>query len=66
MLTVSERETRYQRLVTENEELREAAIAALVLLGNMPLEYQADQRVLAVVQALEEALDTEQDEDEDE
>ena len=52
---------RYRRLATENEELREAAIAALILLGNMPREYQADEKAIAVVQALEAALDPEQD-----
>jgi len=57
---------RYRRLATENEELREAAIAALILLGNPPFANQTGPQVLSVVQALEEALDTEQDDEEDE
>ena len=57
---------RYRRLATENEELREAAIAALILLGNPPFANQTGPQVLSVVRALEEALDTEQDDEEDE
>jgi len=52
-------------LEAENEDLRDAANAALILLGNLPLADQATQRVLVVVQQLEDALSQEQDEDED-
>ncbi len=57
---------RYRALKTENEDLRDAANQALDLLGNLPWEDQADERVIAVVQALEAALDPEQDEDDEE
>ena len=58
-------EARYRALKTETEDLRDAANQALDLLGNLPLADQATQRVLVVVQQLEDALSQEQDEDED-
>ena len=59
-------EARYRALKTETEDLRDAANQALDLLGNLPWEDQADERVIAVVQTLETALDPEQDEDDEE
>ena len=55
---------RYQRLVTENEELREAVNAALILLGN--LVWADPGKVTDVIMALKSALDPEQDDEDEE
>ena len=55
-------EARYRALATENEDLREAAHAALILLGNL---IWADPQVIPVIVALEDALDPEQEEEQE-
>lgn len=55
---------RCQALATENQDLRDAANAALILLGN--ITWADPGKVTDVIMALESALDPEQDEDEDE
>ena len=56
---------RCQALATENEDLREAAHAALNLLSSFST-LASNPQVIAVVQALESALDPEQDGDDEE
>ena len=56
---------RCQALATENEDLREAAHAALNLLSSFS-SLLSNPQVITVVQALEGALDPEQDEDDEE
>ena len=55
---------RYQALATENEILREAANAALILLSSFSTLW-GNPQVLSVVQQLEDALDQEQDEEDE-
>ena len=57
-------EARCQALTIENEDLREAAHAALILLGN--ITWADPGKVTDVIMALESALDPEQDEDDEE